>query len=221
MLDNQYGACKTVPSDHINRKTAETILKAFDFAKYIGRPLNQYAVIRLPDISLEDAELVFRKVRHKCRVWLQRKQILTNIQVDSPLYVYSFENPEDGGLHVNWVVHVPEGLQREFRIKLLDWLKKAQGRAVDGQAIHVQDVNPFEDKTLAKYILKGIDPAYIEYLHLQRVAEPQGPVAGRRAGASVAINRAARNKAGFIPRRHRNTWQHSTWAQRYRQVAAQ
>lgn len=210
-----------MPSDHINRKTAETILKAFDFAKYIGRPLNQYAVIRLPEASLEEAEVIFRKIRHKCRVWLQRRQEQANMTVDSPLYVYSFENPEDGGLHVNWVVHIPGGLQREFCAKLLDWIKKAQQKAPEGKDVHVQDVNPFEDKTLAKYILKGIDPAYIEYLHLQRVAVPQGPIAGRRAGASVAINRAARNKAGFVPRRHRNTWQHSPWAQRYRPIAAQ
>jgi|TARA_R110002020_G_C16309517_1_gene773710 hypothetical protein len=210
-----------MPSDHINRKTAETILKAFDFAKYIGKPLNQYAVLRLPDVTLEEAEMSFRKVRHKCRVWLQRRQTQADMPIDRPLYVYSFENPENGGLHVNWVVHIPEGLQKEFRAKLFTWVKKAQGRAIEESDIHVQDVNPFEDKTLAKYILKGVDPAYIEYLHLQRVAKPQGPIAGRRAGASVAINKAARDRVNFVPRHHRHTWQHSPWAQRYRQAAAQ
>lgn len=203
-----------MPSDYINRKSAENILKAFDYAKYIDKPLNQFVVCRMADAHFDQADALFRKIRLKCRSWLQRRQAKNGLPVESPVYTYSFENPESGGLHVNWVIHIPDEFQTEFRSKLPGWVTKALGSPVEARDIHVQDVDPFSDKRLANYILKGVDPAYIDYLHLRKIAAPQGPISGRRSGASLSINREARSQSGFIPRLQRNEWKTRDWAQR-------
>lgn len=196
----------------INRKTSETICHAFDYAKHIDRPLNLYVVMRMNEVDNHACEATFRAIRRKCRVWLQRKQQLAGLPMEPPYYVYSFENPEDTGVHLNWVLHIPDALVGEFRKKITGWVAKAQGFDPEGDDIHIQDVDPHTDKSLAKYIIKGTDPHYAKYLHLQHVVAPQGTVHGRRASACNALNRAARRKAGFIPKRDRNAWKNREWA---------
>jgi hypothetical protein len=121
-----------------------------------------------------------------------------------PRYVYSMEAP-NGDDHANWVVHIPERFLAEFEKKLPKWVARILGdeRPFD---IDIQKVTREADKSLAKYVIKGADPAYIDYLHLGTVAAPQGRVWGRRCGASPAIGRTARKKAGFVARRDRNKW---------------
>lgn len=206
-------------SHSIKRKTAQTILQAFDFAKHIDRPLNQSVTIRMTGIPIEAGRETFETIRTRCYVWLKRKQKMTQGQAEAPYYTYAFENPDHADLHLHWVVHVPERYQTEFRRKLKRWVAKAFGRQPEQDEVHVRDVNPYEDKTLAKYILKGTDELYHNHFNLQKFATPgedQGLVIGRRAGASHALNREARRSAGFIARQHRNEWKTREWAKNYR-----
>lgn len=192
-------------TDHLTRHTAENICHAFDFAKYIGMPLNRYVVINLDErLSDRGATTIFSHIREKFRNWLSNAYKKHGLEPPSPAYVYVHENP-DGICHVNWVVHVPEHLQAEFDRKLPGWIRKAK-RELGDFDYKAQSVNPHRDKCLAKYIIKGIDEAYIAYLHLQEVAAPQGRIFGRRATASPSIGRTARREAGFIPRRDRHKW---------------
>lgn len=190
---------------HINRHQSENICHAFDYAKYIDRPLNTYVVINFRGETVElEASAVFEKIRHKYRVWLRGCARRFGLEAQRPVYVYTHENP-DGHRHVNWVVHVPPRLDEEFRQKLERWMEKSQG-SIGEFDLFAQPVDPDTDKTLAKYIVKGTDRRYVPYLHLQTVAAPQGVVLGRRATASPSIGRSARKKAGFIPRLHRHQW---------------
>lgn len=190
---------------HINRNAAENICHAIDFAKNIGLPLTHYVVINLDEYQSELAgTVIFTRIRHKFRDWLNRRLKTLGLVPTPPVYVYSHENPT-GHPHVNWMVHVPSFLADEFLSKLPRWVEKAQGN-VRPFDIDVQSIDPHTDKTLAKYILKGTDERFVPYLHLQDYAEPQGQVFGRRATASIAIGRTARQSAGFIPRLHRHNW---------------
>lgn len=202
-----------MPSDFISRKLAQTIFHAFDFAKYIAKPLNTYAVINLRAVDAEDADQVMQVVRNKCRVWMKGRQRKAGEPEDPPYYVCSFECPDGENVHVNWVLHVPKAFQREFRKKLPGWVRKAQSAVPGPYDIDVQDVDPRTDKRLAKYVLKGTDPAYREHFHLDEFTEPQGPIHGRRASASMSLNKSARKVAGFVAKRHRNLWKKSPWAQ--------
>lgn len=190
---------------HINRHQAENICHAFDFAKYIDRPLNTFVVINLDEETANAAgPVIFEKVRHKYRDWLNGRIKRLGLDPQPPVYAYTHENPDDHP-HVNWVVHIPPLLQEEFLRKLPRWVEKSQGQ-VRPFDIQVKGVDPHTDKTLAKYIIKGTDPHYVPYLHLQDYAQPQGRVFGRRATPSIAIGRAARKAAGFVPRLHRHEW---------------
>jgi hypothetical protein len=192
-------------TEQIGRKAAENICHAFDYAKYINRALNTYIVINLTALP-DDAcrTQAFARIRHKFRDWMSRKHMTTDGATEPPRYVYSMEAP-NGDDHANWVVHIPERFLAEFEKKLPKWVARILGdeRPFD---IDIQKVTREADKSLAKYVIKGADPAYIDYLHLGTVAAPQGRVWGRRCGASPAIGRTARKKAGFVARRDRNKW---------------
>lgn len=191
-------------TDVLNRHPAENICHAFDFAKFIGRPLNNYVVINFDDTAALYGGTTFRKVVHKFRDWFNRrtKQLYGNCL--PPAFIYSLENP-NGQVHANWVVNVPPELQAEFEKKHRRWVRKAQGdiRRYD---VAIFKVDPHTDKSLAKYVIKGIDGNFISYLHMQEYASPQGRIWGRRAGVSPSISRTARNKAGFVAKQHRHQW---------------
>ena len=205
-----------MPSDFIKRKTTQTILRAFDYAKYIDKPLNNFVTVRLAGLPLEQGHAAFDGIRHKCYDWLKRKQKLATGHADAPYYVYAFENPEGEGLHLHLIVHIPENFRREFVQKLPGWVSKAlKGKLeVDGHDIHVKRVDPYTDKTLAKYLVKGTDQDFWGHFYLEDYGSSQGPVVGPRAGASMALNRQARKVAGFVARRHRNAWKTRSWATR-------
>jgi hypothetical protein len=124
-----------------------------------------------------------------------------------PAYVYTFENPDDH-THVNWVLHVPDDLKREFTAKLPKWLAKIRGR-VDPFDIDTQPVTE-HPKSLAKYITKGTDPAYVKHFFLERVHAPQGWFRGLRAAVSTSLDKAARAANGFQPRRAMRRWRTTT-----------
>lgn len=191
-------------TDHISRHTAENICHAFDYAKFIGKPLNTYIVINLRELpdSLSPAS-AFEAIRQKYRCWLKNREKTGKTSTET-VYVYSHENPGDMP-HVNWVVHMPAKIEKEFRAKLDQWMSKVLG-GIGRYDLDIQIVDPHTDKTLAKYIIKGRDTAYVDYLHLQDVAKPQGRVWGRRATPSPSIGRTARKRAEFVPKRDRHKW---------------
>lgn len=187
-------------SAFINRRVVQSVFHAFDFAERQGVPLNTYAVIKLREREDAAAARLFDEVRRKFRRWLSYIEKRGGPSVD-PIYVSVFENP-NGSLHVNWAVHVPPALEKEFRAKLMTWVEKVQGRMPSD--VHVQPIKAAFAKRLAKYIVKGVDPAYIEHFYLTEMAAPQGLIAGRRACVSPAIGRKARLTAGFRNKRGRH-----------------
>lgn len=191
-------------TNHLNRHPAENICHAFDFAKHLTRPLNNYVVINFDRESEHYGGTLFRKVRHKFRDWFNRRSKQVYGEALLPMYVYSLENPH-GQVHANWVVNIPPALQAEFEKKSRRWVEKALGH-VRRYDVHSVTVDPYTDKSLAKYIIKGIDGRYVGYMHMADYAEDQGRIWGRRAGASPTISRAARKGAGFVPKRDRHKW---------------
>ena len=185
-------------TEHINRRTTQSIYRAFDFAESQGCPLNIYAVIVLASADDQAADRDFRAIRHKYRDWMNHHNKTRAARV-RPAYVYTFENP-DGHTHVNWVLHVPDDLKQDFVGKLPKWLAKIRGK-----------VNPFDintqlvtdhPKSLAKYITKGTDPAYVKHFFLERVHAPQGWFRGLRAAVSTSLDKAARAANGLTTPRN-------------------
>ena len=180
-------------SEHINRRKTQTIFRAFDFAEASGSPLNTYVVVNFP--SEIDANHSFKTIRHKYRDWLNYRTRRRDARV-RPAYVFTFESP-DGHTHVNWVLHVPPDLEAEFSAKLPKWATKARG-TVGPFDIAVQQVTT-HPKSLAKYIVKGTDPAYVDHFYLRKVHAPQGWFRGIRAAVSTSLDKTARASSGFRP----------------------
>lgn len=190
-------------SPHIRRRVTQNIFRAFDYVKASGDGFNLYAVVNLRDTAHQSATTAFGRICHKYRDWLAHKSKKRGEKLH-PRYTFSIESP-NGHCHANWVLHIPADLVAEFRQKLPKWLEKVQGDAGPFD-IDVQDIVPGTEKSLAKYVLKATEPDFIDHFHLRSYAEKhgnQGTVWGKRAGVSVSIGKAARDKDGFSPRRRR------------------
>ena len=190
---------------HISRKMTQNIFRAFDFAKVRDVPLNKYVVLHLHETSALSAATIFERIRHKYRDWLAYRARKLGY-VLPPMYVFSFEAP--GSPHVNWVLRVPPRLEREFMAKLPKWIAKVQGQLAPFD-LDVSDVKPTAGdayKALANYVAKGCDPAYLAHFHLTGLHAqhgPQGMFWGKRAGVSPALNKSARDTAGYDAKRRR------------------
>jgi len=149
-------------TEHLNRRPAENICHGFDFAAWLGHPLNNYLVLNFDAESADRSGAILRAIHHKFRDWLSRRTRQLYGKRLPPMFVYTHENP-DGHAHCNWVVHVPRELQAEFERKCGRWIERAHRtkRAFD---VKIRGVTPGTEKSLAKYICKGIDPLYIGYL---------------------------------------------------------
>lgn len=190
----------------ISRHAATNILHAFDYAKEVGRPLNCYVVLCCDEEgSGKTAAQICQDVRDRYRAWSLNAANRHGLKRCPPTYIQTVENPTGDNPHSNWALYITPALFEEFKKKLPQWLKKAQG-GVRPMDICVQQVDPETDKTLAKYVIKGADAYYVEYFHLSEFAEDQGAVEGRRTCVSPSIGRTARREAGFIPKLHRNNW---------------
>ena len=104
-------------TDFLNRHPAQNICHAFDFAKFIGRPLNIYVVMNFSGGALQYGGTTFKKVLHKFRDWFNRRTKQLYGAGLSPAFIYCLENPA-GNIHANWVLHVPRPLHDEFRKKM-------------------------------------------------------------------------------------------------------
>ena len=182
-------------------------IRAFDFGDNIGTPPNLYVVINLRERPEAATAAIFQRIRHKYCDWLNYQRKLGHA-VPPPAYVFTFENT--GCVpHVNWVLHVPNGFRAEFERKLPRWVRKAQG-ACGPFDVRCEPVT-HTPKSLAKYIVKGTDPAFVSHFYLSEVHAPQGTVYGKRAGVSPALGATARKQAGFHPRLRRGVrpWRHA------------
>ena len=196
-------------SAYISRKSAQNAFRAFDYAAAVlGTELNLYVVLRLRATAAACEATIFARVLHKFRDWHSRR--LKQMGLDGttgPLYVATFENPNDELPHVNWAVWVHPSLHHEFRRKLLMWLRRSQQPDVEPFDYSVEGINADYAKHLAKYLVKGIDPLFVDHFHLRKMVEehgPQGIVYGKRCLVSLALNTKARN--GWRPAKGRR-WQ--------------
>lgn len=192
----------------INRRTTQSIFRAFDFAAAQGTPLTHYIVIHLDDTAARSAAMAFEKIRHKYRDW-QNYGLKKHGRELPPTYVFTMEKPDENP-HVNWALHVPEVLSDRFEEKLHNWVERVLGTGSPFR-VDVQPINQDYAKYLAKYIVKGTDPAYVDHFHLQKLHVPQGLCIGKRAGFSPSLGPTARRESGYRP--SRRSWNGAkSWA---------
>lgn len=180
-------------TEWIGRRAAENVLHAIRYADEVGRRFNAHVTINFATIGIEEerAGAIFRELQARLSRWW-RYERSKGRDLGPLLGVHSHANPA-GSRHVHWMTHLPEGIWTAFGAKVAHLLRKLTGVDDLKDALHIGRVET--PGSLAKYILKGIDPAYGRYLHIRPANE--GIVTGRRTGASRAIGRAARKAAGW------------------------
>ena len=198
MPKNEQGAYY---SDHINRRVTQSIFDAVDFAVDKNLALNWEVVINLHESEAKAAATLFENIRDRFRVWLNYRAKKDG-QAVPPVYIYTLEdsNADRPHPHANWLVHVPDAYAAEFRRKLPRWVKRAQGEAGPFD-IHCESIKADYVKRLAKYVVKGTDPVFVNHFYLADMAAAQGRIYGRRAGVSPSLAQTARKAAGFKRKR--------------------
>lgn len=183
----------------IGRHAAENFLHAIRFARSRGRPMNTFVTLSFTDLGLSEAEAsgFFSAVRTAiARAWKRFREVRGR-DLGTFDDVHAHEYPEGGRRHVHWMMHRPKTMSRAELVRhITDRVMKRTGLDDLGTALLFQHEDEVRAPgTLAKYILKGIDPAYAGYLHIE--PEDMGWVTGRRTGTSRSIGRAARKAANW------------------------
>ena len=189
-------------TEYLNYNTASNILHAFDFAKFIRRPLNLLITINF--YSDENAALKFKKIRQLYSNWIVAKRKKSGMTSYLNPWVYVFENPHSN-IHVHWALHIEDDLIFELYEKIRKWVKKYTG-SVKSKQINFRPINIFKDKSLANYLVKGVNSNTAYRLNLLRYKKYQGFVKGQRARVSLCLGKTARRKAKFNPKLDRNKW---------------
>jgi hypothetical protein len=182
----------------IGRKQATNIFHAVRFANDNGRPLNLMVTINLTDLGLSDEKAgdFFRDARARVARWWK-------YQRDKGRPIGTFDDvaahahPPSGRRHVHWLVHVPNGARFEIDAIIESRLRKMLNLDCLGNAVEIKDVG--NSGTLAKYILRGTEPAFADYFKMW--TSDEGTIIGRRVHASHSISRAGRERAGWKPKR--------------------
>lgn len=183
----------------IGRHPAANIFHAVRFAKARGRPINTMITLSFTDLGLTEAEAndFFRSVRNSFGRRWKREREEKGREIGTLDDAHAHEHPKGGRRHVHWVLHRPAVMSpAELEREVTKRVKKRAGLDDLGTALHVMhDDQVKAPGTLAKYILKGLDPAFGRYYHME--TEDMGWVTGRRTGASRSLGRAAREAAGW------------------------
>lgn len=166
-----------------------------------GRPINMRLTISFIALGIHDDEagMMFRDLQARVNRWW-RYERSKGRPIGAFAGVHSHANP-GGSRHVDWLAHIPETIAQQFPAKVAVFLSKITGASDLGDALWIARVDT--PGSLAKYVLRGIDPAYGDYLRIQPANE--GIVSGRRTGANRCIGKTARKRAGWSRKRPNTT----------------
>lgn len=193
---------KKIYTEYLNYNTASNILHAFDFSKFIGKPLNLLITINF--YGDEDAALKFKNIRQLYANWIVAKRKKSGMTSYLNPWVFVFEKPHSN-LHVHWAIHIEDELIVDLHKRIEKWVKRYTG-SLRATQIDFTPVNIFEDKIVANYLAKGVNRTAAYRLHLLKYKKYQGFVKGQRARVSLCLGKTSRKNAAFKPKRDRNKW---------------
>lgn len=178
----------------IGRRAAENAMQAVRYTRDQGRPINTFVTISLITLGYDAGaadSLALRLLERMAR-WWRYQRVDKRRDIGPFTIIYAHANPV-GRRHVHWMMHIPDHLKADFEAALLKRLLKMTKLDDVGSALQIKPAGG--PGQLAKYILRGIDPAYGAYLHI--VPEDEGTVTCRRTGTSRCIGKTARKAANW------------------------
>jgi hypothetical protein len=184
-------------SERIERRACQNALHAERCARSRGKLFNTYVCINFSDLSVPEENVAgkFKAIRARITRWWRYQRNKGRPELGEILGVYSHANP-DNIRHVDWVLHVPVSLKKEFDEALRKVMRRVLSTNELGLEPHIKPIS--NAPGLMKYILKGIDPQYAAHFHIRH--QNEGFVSGRRTGVSRAASYAARKASGWTRR---------------------
>lgn len=186
---------------HIGYAPTQNVLHAVRYANDNGRPLNLIATIDLAGLgfSNDNAGPMFRNMWCNLARWwrYQRKK---GKEIGSFDGVAAHENPNDKR-NVHWLIHAPNEFRPLIEKAIEKRLRKISKLDCVGDALHFQ--NAYTPGTLAKYMLKGVNPAFANHFYIE--PSDQGIVVGRRVTVSRSLGRAERKRQQWKRKRRPRT----------------
>lgn len=185
-------------TDFIPYRSTLNGLHAVRFCSDTGTPMTHVLTLDLEWVRADDSGgRVLKELRQRVTRWWRDQRDRKGRDLGSFKGMLVIANP--GYLHGHWLLHLPEEVVADFLAVVVSRLAKITGvseeRATD--ACHLKPVGA--PGTLAKYVLKGVDPYYADHFHIE--AQPEGFVEGRRVSISRAISKTARKRAGWVRKR--------------------
>lgn len=186
---------------YISYNTSINIVHAFDYAKFIGYPLNTFVTINFYESNGVE---IFKIIRRNLFRWFKEQRRRSGSSTPCSYWTFSFEKPHSN-LHVHFALHVEDEFREEFDKKIRSLVNKNCPIKKVGQ-VDIQTIDIYTDKVVANYMIKGVDPQTARILHILHVMEYSGPVFGQRARTCTALSRTARKRAKFSAPLHRHLW---------------
>jgi len=186
---------------YVGRVACENALHAVRYVAEVGRAMNTHVTVSFGPLGIEDdvAGRAFSDLQARVTRWWRDQRQRKGRDIGDLHGFHCHSNPA-GSRHVHWVLHVPAEIEDEFPSVVKNRLQKIARRVDLRDGLHIGAVQT--PGSLAKYVLRGIEPEYADYLHIE--AANEGFVAGcRRTGVSRAASKAARKRAGWVRKKRR------------------
>lgn len=160
----------------IKRRQVRELHLAAGHARKLGYPLNRFITIEL------SSALSWSAVRERASKWLQHRGL-------PAVWLWVLERSDTHGLHVHWLLHIPEGEQRNFDNHLRRQIRRSAGlRHLPMNTIKRKPINALPG--LLRYINKNCEAA-TSFGIKPKVG---GEVIGKRCGFSESLGRTARER---------------------------
>jgi hypothetical protein len=163
--------------------------------------MNTHVTISFCPLEIDDesAGVLFADLQARVTRWWRDQRTRKGRALGDIQGFHCHSNPA-GSRHVHWVLYVPPEIASEFAAVVKNRLQKISGRVDLKDGLHIGAVQT--PGSLAKYVLRGIEPEYADYLHIE--AANEGFVSGcRRTGVSRAASKAARQREGWVRKKRR------------------
>jgi hypothetical protein len=127
------------PSQHLLVREVEALCNAVALAQ--GKPRNTYIVIHLKKvgIGISEGKRATQIMLNHLRNWLEyhpRKELA---------YITVFENPTDGGFHVNIITDTPCHLRKDLSANIKRWIDLAGGDSSKADVVRSKPIRGYGD----------------------------------------------------------------------------
>lgn len=166
---------------YLTEKQVDSIFSLAEKAYEDGCPLNRFFTVHLKGTGeYKDPQKFITGLMEHSRKWLKRRGLPV-------CYVWVLENGQYKGVHVHFLIHIPEGFQVRFKRSMRAWVSFEWTKtSVRVEGVKYPPLGELNEHSpiygVLKYHGKGIQPSVAHLFNI--MPKYQGAIIGRRCGFS-------------------------------------